>query len=554
MNENATETAAAPKIERKSVTLSSGVVVSGANLLPPKMIAIMDYFHNTMRNDTGVVSIIVRDDGRPTEVLGKAYPWAYTFCLNVPYHLERVYDKLKDKDFGLNLKDAVWLALLESWLHETVHVEMAYSDEDWFDAYVNTGSDEDEKENEQIVKELARELLIDLARTVDIEAPAVEAMGDCLAGLFMEKFMTDDSELVKRSKIMLEQGVVYSDETGEDKIYHNTLRSFVRNCLVKSGDDEDWDNVNLVNLSFQMENGEEIVAQAEPVVDTEAVVQETLLLITGDAGAVEEETNAEMAAVEGAFGTEHSMNGTEMMDAEPVAAPVVEVQPVAPAAAPIMPDAVIQPDGEEFVLPQHIVAPADQSMPAAPETTPEAPLPNLGLDMTKVKGCLQEVYMHLYNQMFLKCGWSQNPTTGRYHFPQPYAITASWQISNILQRWGCEGLIHEYTCYAEGEQITQTSRANTRYSCDGTVRGFVFGDKSLPCFELFLNIDGHRIKRRLVPQNPEKQVNNAYTKGADQAAAGNAVMYIFSDASSDQPWHVRCPAKIDNKQYKEQTA
>lgn len=162
--------------------------------------------------------------------------------------------------------------------------------------------------------------------------------------------------------------------------------------------------------------------------------------------------------------------------------------------------------------------------------------------------------MHLYNQLFLKCGWSQDPATGRYQFPNPYAITASWQVGNILQRWGCEGLIAEYTSYAEGMEITPTTRASAQYTCDGFVRGFVYGDKNLPAFELFLNINGDRVKRRLIPQNPNKIVNNAYTKGAEQAAAGNAVMYIFSEATSDRPWHERCPAKIENKQYKEQTA
>lgn len=573
MTEATKATAKLAPAVRKPHIMNCGIAVSGAEFLPPKMLAIMDYFYSKMRPDTGVVAIIIRNDGRPTGDLGKAYPWAYSITLNVPFHLDRVWAKLSKKDFGLNLKDAVWLALLETWLHETIHVEMAHSDEEWFEAFVAAGDEKDIAETEKVVKEIAREMLIELARTVDIEGPAISDMG-ALAGVLMEKFMKQkDSDLIKRSEIMLEQGLVYKDETDKGKtVYHKTIRSFVRNCLVPSGNDEDWDNVNLVKLSFQMENGETVEAQAEAVINAADALGMPAPGTSSDD--VEEDVSPDMEAVAQAFGEAVGEQIAGAAVVAPAVAPHAEIPGVVPVnaagqaavnaqAAPIVQPVVSDvagghvaaPAAEEFQLPAHIAAPTQtvaNNMAPQPQAQPTTELPKLEIPVEKIKGCLQEVYQRLYNNMFLKCGWSVNPQTGRYHFPQPYAITASWQLSDILTRWGCDGLIVEYTSYAEGQQVTAQTKAQTRYTFDGNVRGFVYGEKNLPAIELFLNIGGHRIMRRLIPQNPDKVVNNAYTKGAEMAGAGNAILYVFTDATQDRPWKERCVAKIVNKEYQEQ--
>jgi hypothetical protein len=65
-------------------------------------------------------------------------------------------------------------------------------------------------------------------------------------------------------------------------------------------------------------------------------------------------------------------------------------------------------------------------------------------------------------------------------------------------------------------------------SASGKIRGMVTKELEMPMYELIINVDGRRIVRRLLPQNPNKPGSfDGYTKPASQARGGAKIMYVI---------------------------
>lgn len=567
MNEKATQKSEEvnlpkPKTASKTLMLSCGVGIRGAALLPAKMLGIIDWYFNNLDPNAGVMGIVIREDDHPKGFVALSFPWTASYVINVQHLFNRVCAKLK-KEPRLNLAAACWLHLLEAILHETVHVGMAFADPAEHEEYLTAKDDELEEAMELTVKEIARDKMFDLAKAVDIEPPPLAEMG-MLGALIHAKFIKDqDTKMVKKSTSMLEEGLVYSDlkKDEEDYTIHRTLRSFIRHALAPV-DDTGWeDEPNLIKVSFALETGETVEHISQPVQTAEAMTADqqvaTAEATTVEAqapaggqpvfvGAGEETENIDMPADQAAVAAmftpsgDVENNGTIPMSQQATAE---AVQPAATTAA--------QPEVyDKFELPQPVQqaqAQAVANMAAPTQPMAGTPLPQLNLTGEVIQACMRDIYMRLYATMFRRCGWAHNPQTGRFAFTTTGEVTKSIEIKDIIDRYGAQGLIAEYRAPNENNQ-------DTDYACDGYVRGFVFNNKGVPAFQLALNIGGQRVIRRLVAQNPNKIVNNAYSKGAEQAGVGNAIAYIFSMADNSRPWHERCPAKIVNNDYQMQSA
>jgi hypothetical protein len=130
---------------------------------------------------------------------------------------------------------------------------------------------------------------------------------------------------------------------------------------------------------------------------------------------------------------------------------------------------------------------------------------------------LQTIYQRLYHHIFTKCGRQLNSDVG---FANPQAVLTAVQIGDVIQRFGAENLVMEFdTLNATGQYSTE--------KVSGYIRGTIMKKTQLPAYDLFLNIGTRRIARRLVPQNPAKMKNNAYTPSAQEARIGHAVMWII---------------------------
>ena len=542
--EEATE--AAPielRTASKTLVLSSDVGVRNANLLPQKALAILDYYYNNIEPRSGVMSIVIREDGRPTDHVGIAFPWVYSYAINLKRIFERCVHHIEENNSKLELRAAIWLSLIEACMHETVHVAMAFSGEEEYEDYLKLKLEDGDAEEimESDVKDICREKLLELAKTVDIEPPPIADMG-WLGGLIMAYFIEhQDDKMVRRTQRLLESGVVYEDT--DEEIYHKTLRDFVKNTLAPA-DEEGWDcAITHVNVQFDTDAGETVLVAAEPVVAAEATVAPantaTAVVAGAEAPAVgvqalfpaaAPETGAEDAAPENAIIQQMMAAGGAAVAPAP-AAPLTPAVPLAPVAA------------EQVALNTQAMTPPLE-IPAAKPPYADKPC---NLDGEIVKACMQEVYLRCYHHLFTKCGWSQNPETSRFHFAEVNGAKFSVSIQDILTRFGAEGLVAQYETVDENNQTIVED-------CQGYIRGFSFRNKNIPAFKLFLNVGGHKATRSIVPQNPEKQANNAYSRAAQEAQVGHAIAYIFNgEAAATAEWKDRCPAKIVNSQYMPQT-
>lgn len=557
------------RVASDTLILSSGVGVRNAALLPQKALAILDFYYNNIDPRTGVMSIVIREDARPTDHIGMAFPWVYSYAINMQHIFDRCLHHISEENSNLELSNAIWLSLLEACLHETVHIGMAFGDEKQYDEYLALRAEDQEATDDMVegeVKGIARDKLLDLAKAVDIECPPIADMG-LLGGLIMAHFIKHgDDKLVRRCQRLLESGVVYEDTAEET--YHKTLRSFVKATLADEND-EGWDeSVAHVNMQWTDQAGNLQVAQAEPVVQTvletaqpataAAVVGNPQdMFTTGPVVAGVEDQAPENAIIQnlmsgGPAGTPEQVVAADT--AQPVQSAAMAALAAANPTLPVMPASVMPPT----MTPAVSLAPAATAEVVANNAamTPPVPTPVASppyadkpctLDGEVVKACMQEIYLRLYHHLFTKCGWAQNPQTGRFAFLEPDNAKFSVNISDILTRFGAEGLIAEYeTVDGNGQTVSEV--------CQGYIRGMLFRNKGIPAFKLFLNVQGFRATRSIVPQNPDKMTNNAYSRAAQEAQVGHAIAYIFNgEADSKAEWKDRCPAKIMNSQYMPQT-
>lgn len=156
---------------------------------------------------------------------------------------------------------------------------------------------------------------------------------------------------------------------------------------------------------------------------------------------------------------------------------------------------------------------------------------------------MKAVWQTVYHHLFTKCGWSQNPTTGRFFFANAAAVLEGVNIQHILTQFGADNFIKEYdTLDANGKPAAE--------QCQGMIRGYLTSKQGLPAYSVYINMGGQRFKRSFLPQNPEKITNNAYTKSADDAAAGNMIAWVFKDEVPDTAkFTEKCAVKIRNNEY-----
>lgn len=567
------ESPAAHKAE--VLTLQSGVAVRDAGLLPEKMLAIMDYYYRNINPNTGVAMIIPRSDGNPAGVCGLAFGQVFTYAINLDLIFKKAVSKVRNGKSFMDIRTTAWYGLLHTMLHESIHIEeLGGEAPPEMDAAA-------EKELEDLINDVVKDKIVQLAQEINIEPPAVGDMG-FIGAKMMELFVAEPKdEAIEKTQFMLEKGLIYMDESDKDKsVYHKTLREYVQVAL-GNPDDPAWEGTPaVVNMVYELENdetgevaGEEPLPEPKLEVATETAAAAVASSIPGvipvnEAGQAVVNEQAATPSMFGAVadGSEDDAGNPEAEvlaevldnDGEVVAeTSAVITNPIDAAQAGMM-AGVKNLSTASDVAGGHVAAPGNMGFPVpeqvaqmntqAAETTPKAGGPYAGwttpsLSPEQLKACLHEIYGRLFHALFTKGGWCQNAQTGRFHFAQPGKLLASISIDDILKRHNAEGLVAEYESMVPG-----TTQKVTEKCANGAIRGTCFSNGSggwLPVFALHLNIGGERVVRKLVPQNPEKRdSNNAYKKSANEAAAGFAKAYVFADAPNDAPWAERCPLKL----------
>ena len=552
------------------VLTKSGVMFIGSELLGDKLAAIM--CEAIMRDDLhGLACLTIRDDNFPIEgddpVFGMAFADTNSMAINLEHCWHRACVKASKGDVNLSFMGILWVNLIDTLAHELDHLTVATNDRVMYELMRST--EEGQQELEDSAKAAGEPLMLDLAKQFDIEPPSAGDFG--WFGIKLMELFTDEStrdlEWVIQARKDMEAGIMYAEP--ENNVEIKTFREFVK--IGYDNDGEGWDQpTTCVNLTAHLETGEVEMFKAEPV---EAPKMETVLLEEEVEAPIEMIANAAGAFVGAGVDLENGEPDVVMADTAAQAIVDAPTSVLCPGkdcgkelkaewnACPYC-ETVVNQAGVDAVraeifsqnaeVPLPAPVAAEQAVMTAAAATGVAPVKEVpvtynlvnSMDGPAMAGCMESIWKILYHHTFTKCGWQQNPQTGRFMFANAAAVLEGVNIQHILTQFGAENFIMEYdTLDADGKYAAEM--------CQGMIRGRTTSKQGLPSYSLYLNIGGQRIKRSFIPQNPEKRnAQNAYTNSAENAAAGHMIVWVFKDEVADAaPFNEKCAATIKDNVY-----
>jgi len=531
----------------KWMNLPGGTVVHGVHLVSDKLIGIIS---ETLKLDRGKDNFSVRciefkNNGLPEGKVGMAYVDSGSIAINLEEIWSSCLLALEEGKVNLSMTGIIWHELIMTLLHEIHHV-FTFQDAE----YRELGK-EDPVGVDKEAEAWSHERMIEFAQKFDIE-PGILADMSFFKVKLMELMTSDvkDEEWVQLVRLQIEKGIMYHDEAND--IMTSTFREYLRGISDPNQEDDDWEQgVSVIDLIFEMDDGS-VIKTAEvlpvPVVDVEVVETDTpakseviVVSTTGEAAAITDTPTPELQSVAPLFAplpaeaetvAEAVAVAAPDSPAEVLFAPVstevgaeeaitmgIPVTPIVMGADPNAPvDVVKLPD--DIAAEQAQVAAAAVATPAVSQPTTSY-TPN-GLSDATIVAFMKDVYMRLYTNIFTKCGWQLNSDQG---FTNPGAVLEPVSIADLIQLHNAKGLIKEYdTLNAEGHRQPE--------ECQGHIRGIVFNKTNqhgIPAYAIYMNINGMRVKRSLIAQNPAKITNGQYSSMALEARAGHAITWIMSE-------------------------
>ena len=157
---------------------------------------------------------------------------------------------------------------------------------------------------------------------------------------------------------------------------------------------------------------------------------------------------------------------------------------------------------------------------------------------------MKAVYQFCYHHIFTKCGWQQDLQTGKFFFAKPAAVLEGVNVSGVIEQLGAHNLVMEYdTANAQGQFAAETFQ--------GMVRGHVTSKTGLPRYTLYLNINGTRVQRTLIPQNPAKvNAQGQASQSAIEAQTGHMIMYVMKgEAPNNASFMEKCAVIIKDNDF-----
>lgn len=474
---------------------------------------------------------VVFGDG-PKGFVGYHYPEVKAIAINLDKILDDALDMVVGIETHLNIMAVIHMSMLATLAHEFHHVHLFATDSK---AYA------DEKKREILADEYAESFLVDLARNYRCEPPAV-ADSVYFAPRLMEIFQCEKESEEKDEGIgltldMLENGYVYfKDGQG--------IKAFYEYVLANAGKEIVEQPTTQINAIIHKEDDTVVVAAPDKPEVTSAVEEaaEDLVREMEAQGVVEDmAVEDETEGLEPVFDTgeaEYEVGGTYTQDTadepEMLGEGLVDTPYEAPASAsaPTPPPAPVNPEEYEVKLPANVVAEQQTIAQAAQGMAPQqmsAPFEAkpMNLPVATIQAAGEAIYMRLYGHIFNKCGWTPGVDMA---FSAPTNVVEGVPVEDILTGMGASGMIL-------GFETVDANGQRTFEKYDGHIRGFVFKNKQLPAYKLFLNINGEVAVRLLLPQNAAKP-----SKWGVMAKQGHAIMHIKDDVNNT--WK---PKIVDSK-------
>jgi len=518
----------------------NGVQIFGSDLLGTKMTALLCEIINRFPH-SHVASVWINSDGYPTDGEGAmVFGAAFADTRSIAINLERIWKEACDVSDvsrpALGFMGILWTNVLSAFSHELHHLTQAWADRDGYE--LSRMDPTSEKELEDECKDAAEMIMLDMAHLFDIEWPAVEALG-WFGPKMMALFTGEqkDEEWVIGARTMLAEGIVY--DNGEEQCL--TFRDFVRRAYDESKD-KDWTQpTTLANITAHLEDGSTQLLQAQPVVEPVINVAEaTEVVAPVEAAAVVQQTVAFIDSGEGVVVEDNTPDdepAEEDSDYVPASEMTLDaeyaVEPVPPTPAQVA-------QANTYAT---AAATAAATVPAAGHT--ETPYTPTNMTPEQQAGCIKAVWQTVYHHIFTKCGWQMNAATGRFHFAKPSAVLEGVDVSRLIAHFGAEGFIQSMDTHSSAGQYAAEA-------FNGVVRGKLTSKQGLPSYELTLNLGGHAFSRRFVPQNPEtKKTDGSYTDSANECALnGTRKAFVYKgEAPRGCDFTTKCAVVINENDY-----
>lgn len=481
----------------------------------------------------GLATVLFRDDGYPLEGDERAtwmfYPNSQAAVCNIVGCIDIAIENSQDVETPnsefVSVYALVWKNIIQGFFHEAHHANAFL--QDGADLWDNAVAREKEEEK---ADEYARMMLFKLAKTMDLEPEFTEGV----ATMITERLMTEldlikeslpaldeeraeDAKLIRwynAQKWLMNHGGVYHDEGDTPVIDLKTFKEFLHVCSGDAENDPEWGGETI---------GKPVVLVQEPVgedahgnkVSPSPVVAE----IIGDTYASDDsyddmpydladdtDDDGFDAAVEAAPA---GFQGVNQFVKQP--APAYQ----APAPAYVPPTPVYVPPAQQAapVAPSY-VAPTNPAVVVGANAYPEIQLP-AGVD---AKSVVYGLYLKIFAHIFQGCQY--NPTNPSMPFAGVGNIV-TWLPLNQHESL----FVKEMTCYSADGRGTWCPGTKV----NGAISGIIIDKaKTLPAYELTLSTpNGTQIKRKFIPQNPNKMTSGQLTATAADAKAGNQIMWII---------------------------
>jgi len=468
---------------------------------------------------SAIVDEMGNDTGKFKNVLADYDFEAGSIVVNITAHFETAMDRIMSGTKNMRVGAYIFANMLVSVFHE---VYESHKSLDADNPYLVSHSDEDEDKCER----LAKELLMELARTVNIEAPVIEEESPIIAEFikeFEDSALQGDEEWSVEYRILLEKSLVYKD--GDTEI--PTLREYYKRYAEGSGDASEWpESVHTItNESFviletpasvQMGDLGKTLSTATPmpapltapIISPEDIEPDFGDVEYGEAPAIIPGINATIQTT----------------------APVTVVTPETPPSTPATPMGIIvpQPVGQPNGTP-----------------TPQAQAPELPVHQLTVQNKLdfmRELSLRMFDMFFGHCGFQANPATPADQpfpgFSNPNGIFGFVQVADIPFAKEClygVRTIDETTGQKVVVDIWNPQIAGWPAGC---IRGLVWtkgkftSEVPLPGYHLILNVDGFKSERTFMPQNANTRYPDGNLKTwAKEARAGVMRAMLVNDKS-----------------------
>jgi hypothetical protein len=469
------------------------IVVSGSELISPKLLALCGVILD-FDSQNSINNITFRNDGLPQGDNGTATHATGSIAINLEYLWHQIVETAKRKECAVSISGLWTLYVMATVAHEAWHLEMAKQ------MGMTAYSALTQEKRDEMADDYAEQMLSRVARLYNIEPEMLKDepfLGHKMSALFISEA---DNPWVAHQRIMIEQGLMYKDQKG---LEYKSLRKYVRAWDVNK-DSKDWGHETFA-ISITYHDGapgtQNVFAppvNSQPPPPTMVV---PMAAAAGNVGAIAlandglEGPKTIYVDDMGEEGRIHRDEGAEdgygehFEDPEPP--PVVNtttaaVQQQAPVAAK-----------QYKVYPRRFYAPNAYSN-----------------EQLEQFGAL--LYARLQQHIFIKCGWD-----GRGGFTNPNAIMEPVRIDDIVPP----------DFVMECEAFDANGRFSYNIPCGVSVKGQVLKNTGLPAYVLHLNARGTGLKRKLIPQNPNKG-----TPQAQLALQGHRIVWVIKDDQDGDVW------------------